>query len=94
MFQMVIAGGVDNVIHVEVYVQAVFWEIQAITTAVALDDSFMARECPVTDAISDCKKIDIRTGIDTYQWLHEVCTTKLLQTPIVLGGAGAVVQID
>ena len=60
----------------------------------ALDDSFMARECPVTDAISDCKKIDIRTGIDIYQWLHEVCTIKLLQTPIVLGGAGAVVQID
>ena len=51
------------------------------------------REYPVTDAISD-RKIDIRTGIDIHQWLHEVCTTKLLQTPIVLGGAGVVVQID
>ena len=52
-----------------------------------------ARECPVTDAISD-SKIDIRTGIDVYSWLREVRTTKLLQTPIVLGGAGVVVQID
>ena len=52
-----------------------------------------AWECPVTDATSDCK-IDIRTGIDIYPWPHEVCTTKLLQTPIVLGGAGVVVQID
>ena len=28
------------------------------------------------------------------QFLREVCTTKLLQSPIVLGGAGAVVQVD
>ena len=47
----------------------------------------------MTDAISDCK-IDMRTGIDIYQWLREVYTTKLLQTPIVLGGAGVVVQVD
>ena len=47
----------------------------------------------MTDAISDCK-IDTRIGIDIYQWLREVCTTKLLQAPIVLGGAGVVVQID
>ena len=52
-----------------------------------------ARECPVSDAISD-SKIDMRTGIDIYQWLREVCSTKLLQAPIVLGGAGVVVQID
>ena len=47
----------------------------------------------MTDAISDCK-IDMRSGIDIYQWLREVCTTKLLQAPIVLGSAGVVVQID
>ena len=29
-----------------------------------------------------------------YQWLHEVCTAKLLQTQIILGGPGVVVQID
>ena len=37
-----IAGGVDNVKQIEVYAQAVFFSvIQANTTAVALDDSFM-----------------------------------------------------
>ena len=29
-----------------------------------------------------------------YPWLWEVCTTKLLATPIQLGGPGTVVQID
>ena len=29
-----------------------------------------------------------------YRWLREVCSTKLLQTPIVLGGRGVIVQID
>ena len=32
---------------------------------------------------------------DVYQWLREVCTTRLIQDPpIVLGGPGKVVQID
>ena len=34
------------------------------------------------------------TAIDIYQWLREVCSTKLLATPIQLGGTGVVVQID
>ena len=94
MFQMVIAGGVDNVKHVEVYVQAVFWEIQANTTAVALDDSFMG-----SGMSSDRCYFWLQDRYENwdryiYQWLCEVCTTKLLQTPIVLGGAGEVVQID
>ena len=52
-----------------------------------------ARECPVSDAISDAK-INMKTGIDIYQWLHEVCRAKSLQSPIVLGGGGVVVQVD
>ena len=32
--------------------------------------------------------------IDIYQWLREVCTAKLLQTQIILGGPGMVVQFD
>ena len=36
-----------------------------------------------------------KTAIDVYQWLHEVCTTRLITTgPIVLGGPGIVVQMD
>ena len=33
-------------------------------------------------------------AIDIYQWLREVCTAKLLQTQIILGGPGMVVQFD
>ena len=38
--------------------------------------------------------VDKRTAIYIYQWLREVCTTKLLSSPIILGGPGVVVQID
>ena len=34
------------------------------------------------------------TAIDVCQWLREVCTTRILQVLIVLGGLGRVVQID
>ena len=52
-----------------------------------------AKETPVTDVIDDAE-IDTRTGVDVYQWLREVYTTKLLQTPIILGGPGIIVQVD
>ena len=52
-----------------------------------------AKETPVTDA-ADEAEIDIRSAVDIYQWLREICTTKLLQAPIILGGTGVVVQID
>ena len=52
-----------------------------------------SREYPVTDAEEEAE-IDRRTAVDIYQWLREVYTTKLLQTPIILGGTGVVVQID
>ena len=52
-----------------------------------------ARQYPVTDAMGEAV-VDKRTAIDIYQWLREVCTTKLLSSPIILGGAGVVVQID
>ena len=35
-----------------------------------------------------------RTGIQVYQWFCDVCSAKLLQTSIKLGGPGVVVQID
>ena len=52
-----------------------------------------AREYPVSDA-SEEAEISSRVAIDIYQWLHEVCTAKLLQPQIILGGPGVVVQID
>ena len=35
-----------------------------------------------------------KTAIDVYQWLREVCSTKLLTTQIKLGGPSAVIQAD
>ena len=52
-----------------------------------------ARQYPVTDAIEEAV-VDKRTAIDIYQWLREVCTTKLFSSLIILGGPGGVVQID
>ena len=52
-----------------------------------------ARQYPVTDAMEEAD-VDRRTAIDIYQWLREVCSTKLLSSLIVLGGPGVVVQID
>ena len=34
------------------------------------------------------------TAVDTYNLIRDVCTQKLLAAPIILGGPGAVVQID
>ena len=52
-----------------------------------------ANNTPITDATDDAE-IDTRTGVDIYQWLREVCSTKLLQSPIILGGPGVIVQVD
>ena len=45
------------------------------------------RQYPVTDAAEEAK-MSLRVAIDIYQWFREVCTTKLLQSPVVLGGPG------
>ena len=51
------------------------------------------REYPSGDAAEEAK-VSVDTAGNVYQWLREVCTTKLLPNPIELGGAGTVVQID
>ena len=50
-------------------------------------------DMPVTTA---CKEADItsKTAIDGYQWLREVCSTKLIAPPIKLGGPGTIIQAD
>ena len=52
-----------------------------------------ARQYHVTD-VSEEAEVHIETAIDIFQWLREVCSTKLLQTPIILGGPNVIVQID
>ena len=52
-----------------------------------------AREYPVSDA-SEEAEIHIGTGVDIYQWLRDVCSARLLSSPIILGGPNTMVQID
>ena len=55
--------------------------------------ALLGREYPVTKVSEDIG-IDSSTACDVFQWLREVCTTKLLQKPIVLGGPNKTVEID
>ena len=50
-------------------------------------------DSPVSDVAEEAY-VGRDTAINVYQWLREVCTTKLLSMPIQLGGPGKVVQID
>ena len=54
---------------------------------------FWAREYPVGDAAEEAQ-VQEKTAIDVYQWLREMCSTRLITSGPVLGGPGAVVQID
>lgn len=50
-----------------------------------------AREYLVSGAAKD-SEVSQRMTIDVYQWFREVCTKRLLITPIVLGGPGVIVN--
>ena len=52
-----------------------------------------ARQYPVINA-AEGAKVNKETAINLFQWLREVCSTKLLQTPILLGGPGNIVEVD
>ena len=54
---------------------------------------FWAREYPITEAAGEAE-IGRPVAIDIYQWLREVCSSKLIQSPVILGGPGKVVQVD
>ena len=55
--------------------------------------NFWAYEIPACTA-GENFEVSKETAINVYQWLREVCSTKLLSTAIVLGGPGVGVQID
>ena len=52
-----------------------------------------ARQYPVTEAAEEAQ-VNSGTAVDAYQWLREVCTTRLLGVDVKLGGQGTIVQID
>ena len=51
------------------------------------------RQYPVTKACEE-SRASRKATIDIFQWLREVCSTRLMQQPIKLGGQAKVVQID
>ena len=52
-----------------------------------------ARNYSLTDAAEELE-VDAGTAVDSFQWFRDVCSIKLLHTPIILGGQGIVVEID
>lgn len=54
---------------------------------------YWVRQYPVTDAAEEAE-VHHETAINIYQWLREVCSTKLVGLVVKLGGPGTVVQID
>ena len=48
---------------------------------------------PVSDVAEEAK-VQQSTAVDIFQWLRKVCSTKLVQIPIILGGTVDAVQID
>ena len=47
----------------------------------------------VTDAMEEAE-VSKHVAIDVYQWLREICSTRLTSQNIQLGGPGSIVQID
>ena len=55
---------------------------------------FWARQNPVSDT-AECAKVAPNSAVYVYQWLREVCSTRLINDgPVILGGPGVIVQID
>ena len=91
MLLMVLAGTAHSVIHASPFVMDFFF-ITLQKWMIMLH--FWVHEYPVTCAMREAV-VDKRTAIDVYQWLREICSSRLLQSPqIVLGGPGVVIHID
>ena len=55
---------------------------------------YWSRQNSVCDA-AESSGVGMNTAIDVYQWLREVCSTRLINDgPVRLGGPGVIVQID
>ena len=52
-----------------------------------------AKNDSVTSVAEDVE-VSHPNATDAFQWLGEVCSTKVLQNPIQLGGPGKIIQID
>ena len=91
MYLMVFLGGAHSANQEKQFLRIFFSRLSLQKWLLLIH--YWARNYPVTDSAEETK-VDAGTAVDVFQWFREVCTTKLLQTPIVLGGAGIVVEID
>ena len=71
-------------------IQQFLHQIQAYSPAMDDSDALVGKEYAVLKAVDEATISD-NSACQLYQWLREVCTTKLLQS---LGGPGKVVQVD
>jgi hypothetical protein len=57
---------------------------------------YLLNRKPTTKVNSVERQVQIgeKTVIQLFQYLRDVCSTKLLSTPVELGGPGVIVQID
>ena len=55
--------------------------------------AFLGKAVPSYICGEECE-VDKNSACNAYRWFREVCSTKLLQTSITIGGSGSVVQVD
>lgn len=93
MLKMVSAGGVGGVRGGSPFEIDVSFQSNLTLQQWFLLIYWRSCEYPVTDA-GKVAEVDEGTAIDVNRWLREICSSKLLQTPVILGGPGIVVQIN
>ena len=87
-------GGVVSARHVNPFREGSFFQKSRLTLKQwPCMLHLWAKNDPVT-SVADDIEVSRPSAIDAFQWLREVCSAKLLQNPILLGGPGKIVQID
>ena len=71
-----------------------FFERSRITLDTWLYVTYLWSQGTKVNSVERQVQIDEKTIIQMFQYLRDVCSTKLLSTPVELGGPGVIVQID
>ena len=71
-----------------------FFERSRITLDKWLYVTYLWSQGTKVNSVERQVQIDEKTIIQMFQYLRDVCSTKLLSTPVELGGPGVIAQID
>ena len=71
-----------------------FFERSCITLDKWLYVTYLWSQGTKVNSVERQVQIGEKTVIQMFQYLRDVCSTKLLSTPVELGGSGVIVQID